>query len=62
MSQNNIFDDAYTGSQQTVKIDEKKSEMKNFLKNPVSQDDIQKYGSSKPQRILIKAIIQHGKS
>lgn len=62
MSQDSIFDSSYVGAQQTVPIAERKSIMKDFLKSPVSQDDIDKYGSSKPKRIMIRAIIQYGKS
>lgn len=62
MSQNNVFDGSYVGSQQTAPLVENKSAMKDFLKSPVSQDDIDKYGSSKPKRIVIRATIQHGQS
>lgn len=62
MIQNKIFDESYVGSQETILTDEKKSKTKEFLKNPVTQDDIHKYGSSKPKRIIIRAVIQHAKS
>jgi hypothetical protein len=57
-----VFDDAYVGKQQTKFIEEKKSSIKPFLKSPVSKDDFLKYGTSRPQRIVIRATIQHGES
>jgi hypothetical protein len=62
MKQLDVFDNNYIPQQQTEAIGQKKLGMKDFLKNPVSKDDIEKYGSSKPKRVLIRASIQHGKS
>lgn len=60
MQLNKIFDNAYVGQQETILDNENKSAMKEFLKNPVTKDDLEKYGASKPKRIVIRALIQHG--
>lgn len=49
------------GAEQTRSKDsEKKSNLKTFLKEPLSQEDLSKYGTSKPYRVVIKGYIQHG--
>lgn len=61
--QNNIFDSKYVDSSRTGTVtQDKKSTMKEFLKAPIAEGDLKRYGTSKPYRSLIRAIIQHGKS
>ncbi|MDI9332173.1 MAG: hypothetical protein QM527_12880 [Alphaproteobacteria bacterium] len=62
-SQNNIFDATYVGkSQVTVGDEQKKSGIKQFLKNPIAVEDVKQYGTSKPSRTVIRASLQNGKS
>lgn len=61
MQPNNFFDESYVEKQKTVAIVNEHSAMKEFIKNPVSKDDIAKYGSSKPKRKLMRAVIEHDK-
>jgi hypothetical protein len=59
---NSIFDDAYVGGKITDKATPiKASEMKEFLKSPIAMEDIERYGTSKPFRVVISAVIKHGK-
>lgn len=59
---NSIFDSMYVGGQITDKPPSNKpSEMKEFLKSPIAVEDIERYGTSKPYRVVINARIQHGK-
>lgn len=61
--QNSIFDANYVGGEHTsTAIQPKLSEMKEFLKAPISGEDIERYGTSKPYREVIRAAIQYGKS
>lgn len=61
--QNNIFDVDYVGASSTNKaVQPRNSDTKEFLKAPISEYDIERYGTSKPHRIVIHAVIQNGKS
>lgn len=54
-----IFDSSYVDADSTF-TQKRQSEFKKFLKQPVEEEDIKKYGSSKPKRIVIKAKIKNG--
>jgi len=51
-----IFSDEYVGNEETASAPVK-SRVKEFLKDPVSIEQMKKYGTSKPKRVLIKAKI-----
>ena len=58
---NNIFDAMYVGDEVTDKhAPNKASEMKEFLKSPIAEADIDRYGKSKPYRVVITANIKNG--
>ncbi|MFY9137027.1 hypothetical protein [Zwartia sp.] len=57
----NIFDPMYVGHDVTDKhVPNKVSEMKEFLKSPIAEADIDRYGKSKPYRVVVKANIKNG--
>jgi hypothetical protein len=49
-----IFDTHYI-SEQSTEGSESNSEIKKFLKNPISEEQIKRYGTSKPKRVVIRA-------
>jgi hypothetical protein len=53
MIEENIFDPKYVESKSTD-ASHSGSNVKKFLKKPISPEDIIKYGTSKPRRELIK--------
>lgn len=56
-----IFDEKYVSGEQTkVEDAAKKSALKGFLKQPLSNADLSKYGTSKPFREVIKGYVHHG--
>ena len=55
-----IFDSSYVGPPSGTSTSKPESEMKKFLKTPVDKQDMNKYGSSKPRRVVIKARIKNG--
>ncbi len=55
-----IFDSSYVKSEKNTQASSDKSKTKEFLKETVKLEDMEKYGSSKPRRILIKAKISNG--
>lgn len=57
---NEMFDSSYVSTSETTKSVDSKSETKKFLKEPIKSEDIKMYGSSKPQRLLIRAQISNG--
>lgn len=59
MNHSDIFDSKYVGGDPQP---EKKSEVKKFLKKPIDDEEIKKYGTSKPRRIIIRAKISDGQS
>jgi len=60
---NEIFDIKYVESPRTIPVPGEESEEKKFLESPIKQDDIRKYGLSKPYRVIITAkITQNDKS
>ncbi|HBP89195.1 MAG TPA: hypothetical protein DD706_16025 [Nitrospiraceae bacterium] len=56
MTEKKIFDPSYVEASPTESTSPE-SVTKNFLKNPIAQEDINRYGTSKPQRIVIRAKI-----
>ena len=56
----NIFDSSYVGKPSETSTSKQESGVKKFLKEPVEKRDMNKYGSSKPRRVVIKAIIKNG--
>lgn len=51
----------YVGHDVTDKhVPNKVSEMKEFLKSPIAEADIDRYGKSKPYRVVVKANIKNG--
>jgi len=55
-----IFDAEYVNENQTEVQIEIKSGTKEFIKKPLNPDEMAKYGTSKPTRIVIKAKITNG--
>lgn len=61
MNNNSPFDEQYVGSQQTAAVAEQKSETKEFLKEPLKKEEFERYGTSKPVRVRVRARLVHGK-
>lgn len=57
---NNIFDSSYIGSQTSTSTPKQASGVKKFLKEPIDSKQMNKYGTSKPRRVVIKAKIKNG--
>jgi|GEM_PF-3220198 len=57
---NDIFDSSYVGEKTDTSSDKQGSSIKRFLKEPVGKKDMDKYGTSKPRRVVIKARIKNG--
>ena len=55
-----IFGSDYISEEQTKTVLPKSSEIKEVLKDPVAQDVMVKYGTSKPTRVIVKAKITNG--
>jgi hypothetical protein len=53
------FDATYVKSDFSTSLPTKKSDTKQFLKQPISPDDLARYGNSKPVRIRIRAKLIH---
>ncbi len=60
MSNDDIFGSEYVNNTGDTSSAQKKSEVKSLLKEPVKEEDMEKYGTSKPRRVLIKATITNG--
>lgn len=58
---NHVFDKDYVGDAPSTVAPAPKSEMKSFLKQPVDQNELKRYGSSKPRRVVIRARLIDGK-
>lgn len=56
MSSKEIFSKEYVENISTSTI-KKESQTKKFLKSPLQESDIKKYGTSMPRRIVIRAKI-----
>lgn len=61
MSKQNYFDPSYVSEQQTAQPTKEKSEVKRLLKEGVNEEEMSRYGSSKPRRIVIRGKILHDK-
>lgn len=55
-----IFDSSYVGDKTDTTPGNQGSSIKRFLKEPVDKKDMDKYGTSKPRRVVIKAKIKNG--
>lgn len=60
MMQNNPFDSEYVKDASTT-APETKSATKQFLKEPVGLQELKRYGTSKPSRVIMRAKLIHGK-
>lgn len=59
-SENKIFDTDYVGDDRTHAPIDTKSVTKEFIKKPIDPEEMVKYGTSKPVRIILKARITNG--
>lgn len=57
MSNDELFDSAYVGGTDQTAVEKKKSDLKEFLKEPLIKSELERYGSSKPKRLVIRAKI-----
>lgn len=57
MSNNELFDSAYIGGPDHTTVEKKKSYLKEFLKEPLIKGELERYGGSKPKRVVIRAKI-----
>jgi hypothetical protein len=57
MAADNIFDSSYVNSDEKTSSPKKQSEAKPFSKEVIKEEEMSRYGSSKPRRIVIKAKI-----
>lgn len=62
MSSQDIFDSSYVSGEQTSQPTKERSEVKRLLKEATSEQEMSRYGSSKPRRIIIKGKILDGTS
>jgi len=60
MNNNDIFDSSYVNNADDTSTTKKQSEVKTLLKEAVNEEEMAKYGSSKPKRVIVKAKITHG--
>lgn len=61
MTIQNLFDLEYVGGTPSTGAPEPKSTTKQFLKQPIEQQELNRYGTSKPTRVLIRAKLLNGK-
>ena len=52
-----IFNDDYISQNDETPVIKESSELKKFLKQVSSEDALEKYGSTKPKRVIIRAKI-----
>lgn len=58
----NPFDEKYVGGAPSTVAEDLKSATKQFLKKPIEERELIRYGTSKPTRVVIRAkLINHGK-
>ncbi len=60
MANDDIFDSSYVNNTDETSVSKKESEVKNLLKDTTKEEEMARYGTSKPKRIVIKAKITHG--
>ncbi|HEO1398273.1 hypothetical protein [Legionella bozemanae] len=56
MNNKDIFDTDYIDKTST-NTESEKSEMKKFLKSPITEKEFHNYGTSKPRRVIIRGKI-----
>lgn len=56
MNKNDIFNTDYVDRNST-NAESEKSEVKKFIKSPISEKEFHNYGTSKPKRIIIRGKI-----
>ncbi|CAG1005977.1 hypothetical protein MTYP_03312 [Methylophilaceae bacterium] len=61
MNNQNPFDEEYVGGTPSTAAPEAKSLTKQFLKQPIEQQELMRYGTSKPTRVQIRAKLINGK-
>lgn len=61
MNNQNPFDKEYVGGMPSTIAPESKSGTKQFLKEPVEPQELKRYGTSKPTRVVVRAKLIHGK-
>jgi len=62
MTNQNPFDKEYVGEMPSTAAPEPVSATKQFLKRPIEEQEIKRYGTSKPTRVVIRAKLINGKS
>lgn len=59
MANEDIFDSSYVNNAVNTTSVKKESEVKMLLKETTKKEEMSRYGTSKPKRIVIKAKITH---
>ena len=62
MTDPNPFDSEYVGETPSTVASDTKSPTKEFIKQPLDQQELQRYGTSKPTRVIIRAKLINDKS
>lgn len=52
-----IFDERYAGVTNETKAPTSPSTVKTLLKTPIDQADLERYGTTKPRRVQIRAVL-----
>ena len=52
-----IFDSTYVRDDASTSGLQDKSSLKEFLNDPIKKEELKEYGTSKPRRVLVKAIV-----
>lgn len=60
MTKNDFFDSSYVSSVENTTSVKKQSEVKALLREATKKEEMSRYGTSKPKRIVIKAKITNG--
>jgi len=60
MSNSNFFDASYVDRSSDTSQPARNLEAREFLKQPIKEEELIKYGSSKPRRVIIKAEVTNG--
>lgn len=61
MTNQNPFDKEYVGGTPSTTAPEAKSMMKEFVNQPLEPQELERYGTSKPIRVYIRAKLINGK-
>lgn len=61
MTAHDQVESEYIEEAHSTKAPASSSQTKQFLKRPVEQQDLQRYGTSKPIRVIMRAKLIHGK-